>query len=545
MSLREAVIKELLNVMREDLKEICESKAYRNTTLVILNPSKVCDLTRIMKEKFDARLSHEFALEDELGFRVYYVYDLSFMERHLHLIAMTRISRGETIPSIAPVTEEALWAEREYAELLGISYVNHPDGEKLRHQFLPHEWPDVPEKGSWVTTPRPYGAYSILPFGPYHPALLEATYFRVLAEGEMVLDIDIKTGFNHRGIMKLAEKRDYHKALHLCTRVCGICNAAHAQTYVNAVENLLGIEVPERAKYIRVLADELNRIHSHLLYFGVESYLAGFETLFMLSFRYREEVMDAIELLSGNRVLMDIHDIGGVRRDVSDEALTKIRGRLRSLREAVEKFIGMLQEHRVLRARMEDIGVLRAVDAKRAGAVGPTARGSGWRIDVRHDSPCEVYDEVSWEVITDEGKDVLSRTMVRLREVLVSIGICEQCLEALQRVKGPVKLEDMPSPEAGAEGMGLYEAPRGELFYYVVSDGSPNPYAVRIRTPSYRNMYVLKYMVPGYELADVPVIIGSIDPCLACTDRIQVIDVKRGEIRYYSIRELKRHNRIT
>ena len=529
MGLKEEILDRLKSALGSDLGEVSESKAYENTVVVEVSPDRVVDVAEIMKREFDARIAHEFGVEDELGYKVYYVYDLSPREKYLHVIVTTRIPRDGSVESIAPVAEEVLWAEREYAELLGVRYSGHPDGETPRHQFLPHEWPEMPEKGTWVTTPRPIGAYSIMPIGPYHPVLLEAAYIRVMVEGEDVLDVDIKTGFNHRGIMKLAEKRDLFKGLHLCTRICGICNAAHSQAYVNAAEHLLGIEAPERAKYIRVLCDELNRIHSHLLYLGVAGYLAGFETLLMLAFRYREEVMDAMEMIAGNRVLMEMHTIGGVRRDVPDALIPKVEKKLEAVEEATKNLMDVVLGHRVLRARLEDVGILELADAKKSGAVGPTARGSAWNVDIRRDDPCEVYGDLSWEVIVEDGKDSLARTLVRLREALVSVDICKQCLDALKKVKGPIKLEKLPRPESGAEGMGLYEAPRGELLHHVIADGSDKPYRLKVKTPTFSNLLGIARCFPGHTIADVPAILVSMDPCFCCQDRLLFVDAKTGK----------------
>jgi len=478
---------------------------------------------------FDGRLIHVTASDMGLaGVKLIHIYAFDHIDKYSHLILYAMLPREYLkAPSLASKTYQVNWAERETSELLGIEFVGHPDP---RHIFLPFEWPN-PVESTEVGSEKVFvDKGNILPLGPYHPALIEGGYFKLSVDGEEIVDVDIKVGFNHRGIMKLVESRSYWRNVFLVSRICGICNICHALAYLNAVERLFNVDVPLRAKYIRTLLAELNRIHSHILWLGVAAELIGFRTIFMWSFKIREPIQDCIELITGNRVHMDAAIIGGSRVDLNNETINKVEYKIREFKDQFTKLMDIVYDHSMFRGRTEDIGVLKLSDAKNLGVVGPTARASGWKIDVRRDSPYEAYGEeyITWDVVTDEGGDVFSRALVRLKEVLVSIDICLQCLDALKKVDGKI-IVDEPINIVSGESIGKSEAPRGELLYYVNSDGNIIPHTVRIRTPSYRNIAALKYMLVGYTLSDAPIIIGSVDPCYSCTDRVILVDVNKGK----------------
>lgn len=379
----------------------------------------------------------------------------------------------------------------------------------------------------------------VVPIGPFHPALIEPVYFRLWLQGEKVVDAEIKVGFCHRGIMRLMEDRSYTRNIYLAERVCGICSHSHSTAYCETVEQLADIEVPDRARYIRTLLFELERIHSHLLWAGVGMDLIGFETLFMLLWRDREQVMDLIEAVSGNRVIKSMNTIGGVRRDISKDMLEKIEDKLRVLEKATLNAVEAVVNDPVVKARVKGIGILTNTDAKRMGVVGPTARASGVNIDVRRDDPYSAFDEVSFDVITRSEGDLFAKVEVRLLELLQSISICRQCVDKLKTVGGGIVAETIPEFPEGEEAFGKVEAPRGELMYYVVSNGTNIPERVRMRTPSYLNNPSLPLQLRGQTLADAPIIIAGIDPCYSCTDRlVHVFDEKSGKSQTHTIREL-------
>lgn len=379
----------------------------------------------------------------------------------------------------------------------------------------------------------------VVPIGPFHPALIEPVYFRLWVQGERIVNADIKVGFCHRGIMRLMEDRSFQRNIYLAERVCGICSHSHSTAYCETVEQLGDIEVPDRARYIRTLVFELERIHSHLLWAGVGMDLIGFETLFMLLWRDREQVMDLIEAATGNRVIKSINTIGGVRRDISKDMLGKIEDKLKVLEKATLNAVEAVVGDPIIKARVKGIGILTTADAKRMGAVGPTARASGVNIDVRRDDPYSAYNEVSFDVITRSEGDLYAKVEVRLLELLQSISICKQCVDKLKTLGGSIVAETIPEFAPGEEAFGKVEAPRGELMYYIVSNGTNIPERVRMRTPSYVNNPTLPLQLIDETIADAPIIIAGIDPCLSCTDRmVEVIDAKSGKSETNTLREI-------
>lgn len=377
----------------------------------------------------------------------------------------------------------------------------------------------------------------VLPIGPQHPALKEPEHFRVQVKGEEVVDVDVRLGYVHRGIERELARRPYAKGLFLSQRVCGICTTHHGLCFSQAVEQLAGIEVPERAKYARAIMAELERIQSHLLWAGVAAHEIGFDTLFMLMWRDRELVMDLRELISGNRVHPSMETLGGVRWDIKPEHELKLKRNLKKLEGEVKRYIDLFTSDRTILARCEGVGVLGKRDALELCAVGPTARGSGVDFDIRRDDAYAAYADLEFEVVTEAEGDVLARALVRLREVLESIKMIYAALDAMP--KGALRVRFPPELSAG-EAIARVEAPRGELLYYMMSRGGDKPERVRIRTPTYANFPTLKPMLVGATIADVPIVLASIDPCFSCTDRITIVDVETGASRVVTKQELRR-----
>ncbi len=368
---------------------------------------------------------------------------------------------------------------------------------------------------------------TVIPIGPFHPLQEEPEFFELVVEGEKVVDINVHLGYNHRGIEKIAESKTFDQMVFLVERICGICSTSHPIANCNAVEEIAGIEIPERAKYIRSIIGEMERLHSHLLWLGLAGHFIGYNTLWMWAWKYREPILELFEAVTGNRNHYAMMKPGGVRRDIKEEDIAPL---LKGLNEA-EKKIGMLTkaalDDPVLAARLKGVGVLSKEDAIAYCAVGPTARASGVDIDVRRDEPYAAYGLVDWQVITQEGGDVLAKTVVRLLECFESIKIIRQCLERLRKVKGEiaVKVKEIPP----GEGIGHHEAPRGETFHYVRSDGSNTPVRLKVRAPTYVNLPTCKVTVPGESVADATLILASIDPCYCCTERVITINNKTGQ----------------
>lgn len=365
----------------------------------------------------------------------------------------------------------------------------------------------------------------VIPIGPYHPLQDEPEFFRLYVEGERVVDIDIVIGYLHRGIEKLSESKHFDQVTFLVERICGICSTSHPFAYVNAVEDLAKIEVPERALYIRTIVAELERIHSHLLWLGLAGHFIGYNTVWMWAWKYREPILDCFEIISGNRNHYAMMKVGGVRRDIKDEDIPILNKTLNELIPALNMFKGAVMDDPVIQARLKGIGILTKKEAIEWAVVGPTARGSGVNIDVRKDDPYGAYDRVSWNVIIEKDGDVFAKTVVRILEMLESVNIIRQCLKKMPRGAIDADVKDIPP----GDGIGRVEAPRGECFHYVRSDGSNRPIRHKVRAPSFMNVASNKVGAVGGTISDAAITLAAVDPCYCCTERLAVINTHTDE----------------
>lgn len=356
-----------------------------------------------------------------------------------------------------------------------------------------------------------------IPIGPVHVALEEPIYFKLRAEGETILDVDINAGHVHRGIEFLAMQRNYFQVLTLVERVCSLCSNNHPFTYCMAVEKVAGIQIPERAEYLRVITDEIKRIASHMFNVGIIAHNIGFDSLFMHAMELREVMQDVKESIFGNRMNLSANCIGGVRYNIGPEQIKYILKQLDSLKKPLEEVVKIYTTNSSIRRRTVDVGVLPNDKAIQYGVIGPVARASGVEYDVRVDNPYAAYDKIKVNPSVEHGGDVFSRAVVRLREIVESIRIVEECLKNLP--DGPVEIDDIPASIPVGEAIAKSEAPRGELIYYVRSNGLETPEKLKWRVPTYQNWEALTVMMKNCKIADVPVIVGSIDPCISCTER--------------------------
>jgi len=377
-----------------------------------------------------------------------------------------------------------------------------------------------------------------IPFGPQHPALEEPINFIFEVEEEKVVNVTPRLGYIHRGIEKLAENRTYLQNVYLAERICGICSFAHAACYSQAVEGLLGTEVPEKARFIRTIIGEMERVQNHYLWLGLTAKEMGFETLFMYAWRDREKMLEILELISGKRVNYGVNTIGGVRCDISSEMLEEIKRKLHQLEERAEYYKSVCTKDQTVLKRTVDVGILAPRDALELCAVGPTLRASGVARDVRSDYPYAAYGEVPLRVVTYKGCDVFSRILVRIDEILVSTGIVEYALENLP--SGPIRVR-VPRAVPEGEAVSLVEAPRGEDLHYLKSDGSEKPVRLKVRAPTLANLLPLCKMLVDVNIADIPVVIAGIDPCIACAERVMMIDVESRKRKMWSGEELRRY----
>jgi NADH-quinone oxidoreductase subunit D len=356
-----------------------------------------------------------------------------------------------------------------------------------------------------------------IPIGPQHPALKEPTSFTVTLSGEKILQVGVRLGYNHRGIEKACENRSFIQSLYLIERVCGICSHSHSSCFVQAVEEIAGLQPPPRAVYIRTIVAELERIHSHLLWLGVAGHEVGFDTLLMYTWRDREIVMDLLAALTGNRVNYGMNTFGGVRRDISPEQKADILKAMDALEERTKYYISIATEETTLIKRLSGVGMLSHPDAIRLGAVGPTARASNVPRDIRKDDPYAAYDQVPFEVITNDHNDVYGRTLVRVGELMQSYKMIRHLLNNLP--DGPIAVKAPRKMPAG-EALSRYEAPRGENVHYVRANGSEKPERVKVRAPTLANVQAVAHMLKDRYLADLPIVVAAIDPCFSCTDRL-------------------------
>jgi NADH-quinone oxidoreductase subunit D len=354
----------------------------------------------------------------------------------------------------------------------------------------------------------------------------EPEFFKLIVEGEKVVDLEINIGYNHRGHEFIAQKMTWDQVPFLVERICGICSDSHPYAYVLAVEDAARAEAPPRAQYIRTIIGELERIHSHYLWVGLAGHFIGYNTVWMWVWRYREPLLDIFELIMGNRNHYAINKVGGARRDILPEHYGKIDKYLDLVEEKTTMFTKAVLDDPVIRARLENVGILSKEEAIAYGVLGPTARGSGYAIDVRKDDPYDAYDKVDWdEIVFDEG-DVLAKAKVRLLECFESIKIVRQCLRNMP--EGPIenRIDEIPP----GEGIGRHEAPRGEVFHYVRSNGSNMPVRHKIRAPSFMNIPSNVPAVKGYSIADAALVLAAVDPCYCCTERTVVFEDSKKKL---------------
>ena len=357
----------------------------------------------------------------------------------------------------------------------------------------------------------------IVPIGPYHPSLEEPVHAKLITEGELITDAEVFIGYNHRGIEKLAMQKNIIQTLVLVERVCGICSHSHALTFAMTCESCGGIKPPKRGQYIRVIIAELERLHSHMLWLGIALHIIGHDSLFMHTWDDREAVMDALEELTGNRVNYGMVTYGGSRRDISLDQRDMVLDILDKLEESTKTLADFLLHDKTVALRTQGVGVLTTEDAIRIGAIGPHARASNVPIDVRKDAPYSCYDEFDFEKVVYPSCDVFARCVVRVLENLESIKIIRQAFDSMPT--GPINLGTKIPTIKPNEYMHMHEAPRGQLSYKVVTNGTDKVARVSIHVPTFKNAPTIPTMLKNNSVADAGLIIASIDPCFSCMDR--------------------------
>ncbi len=360
---------------------------------------------------------------------------------------------------------------------------------------------------------------TILPFGPQHPVLPEPVHLDLVVEDEHVIEAIPQIGFVHRGLEKLVETRDYNQFVYIAERVCGICSFGHGYGYASATEKLLGLEIPRRAQYLRAILEELSRIHSHLLWLGLLADAFGFESLFNHCWRLRETILDIFQRTCGARIILSIVIVGGMAHDIDDSELKAICEKLDTLKRDYREIVDTMMNDSSVKSRLCGVGYISFEDAMELSMVGPFAKASGIEHDMRTTGFDAYGDLDHFEPIISNECDCYGRCKVRCAEVYQSIDIIKELVakiphDGIGKKPGPKVL-----PPDGGQSHVLIEQPRGEAFYYVRGNGTKNIERFRMRTPTSQNLAGMVRALQGVEVADVPMIILTIDPCISCTER--------------------------
>ncbi|MFT3915860.1 MAG: nickel-dependent hydrogenase large subunit [Anaeromyxobacteraceae bacterium] len=432
-----------------------------------------------------------------------------------------RVEHGARVPSLSALFGSAFLYENEIRELLR-------RGRDRAHRRLPRRaLPDLPEgpvlrQGHQGAARRPGQGVmkrTFIPFGPQHPVLPEPIVLDLVLEDERVVDAVPAIGYVHRGLEAMVEKVEFTDFGNVADRICGICSFMHGMGYAMGVERIMKVDVPARAQWLRLIWAELSRIHSHLLWLGLAADGFGFENLFMHCWRLRERVIDLFDQTTGGRIIFSVNRIGGVARDVAPDALQHIERTLDQLREDLREVRKVFFEDASIHHRLAGVGHLSREEAVRTGAVGPMARASGVALDVRMggDEDFPRYHELAFEPVLEQDGDCLARCKVRVRELDQAIDLVKQAIARIPPADGPLvaKVRGTPSGEAFVR----LEQPRGEVVYYLRGNGTKFLERFRARTPTFGNLPAMIQLLKDCDLADVPNIILTIDPCISCTER--------------------------
>jgi len=355
---------------------------------------------------------------------------------------------------------------------------------------------------------------SVIPFGPQHPVLPEPIHLDLVLEDEKVVEAIPTIGFIHRGFEKLVEKMDFNELVYVADRICGICAFIHSMAYCQGVEAVMRVEVPPRAVYLRTIWSELARLSSHLLWLGLMADAFGFESLFMQCFRLREGIVDMLEEMTGGRIILGVCRVGGVRRDVEDGALASIVTKVRAMEKDMRQVADVFLNDDSVKHRLVGVGILTKAQAHELGCVGPMLRASGVSRDTRT-LGYAAYGAVDFAPVVKTDGDSYARCAVRIAELFQSVDIIRQIVGKMPAGEVGVKVSGYPDGEYHSR----CEQPRGEVIHYVKGDGTRYLRRYRVRTPTFANIPALVKMLQGCDLADVPVLVLTIDPCISCTER--------------------------
>lgn len=456
--------------------------------------------------------------------------------------------------SITPDIPNAGWSERECMDLLGMKFAGHPKPKRL---VLADDWPEgiypLRKEVPWNLMPPPAEnvAYQLdeapegcttIPVGPFHPTLHEPAHFAVFVDGETIKGCDYRGFMVHRGLEKLCQTQvTYNEIPFIAERICGICGSVHAASFAQALEMAAGLAISRRAEYIRTVLLELERVHSHLLWLGVAGHLIGFDTVFMQAWRVRESIMWFGEKLTGNRKTYGMIVAGGVRRDITPELADELRTVLATVEKELMTIHKAVAGDSAIHRRTKGVGRITKQETELWSLVGPVARARGVDIDARRDHPYAAYDEMRFDVPVVDSCDVWGTVVVRILETFEAIKIIRQALDAMPA--GPIMTEFAEDIPPFRHAIASVEAPRGEVVHYLITGEDNRPERWRVRAPTYPNLQGVPLMLLNDQFADLPIIIGSIDPCFSCTDRVIKVDVRSGRATAVTGRDLEQVSR--
>lgn len=492
------------------------------------------------------------------AYALYYILSMEGEDRGFVTVRAEVDPATMEFPSVTPRVPACVWSEREVRDMFGLVPVGLPDKRRL---VLPDDWPDglyplrkdsmdyrhrpepVSDVENYSFLTETHGKETtVMPMGPLHITSDEPGHFRLFVEGENIIDADYRLFYVHRGMEKVAEARmNYDSVTFLADRVCGICGCAHSVAYAEAVEHAMNIEVPARARAIRAIMLEVERLHSHLLNLGLVCHYAGFDSGFYQFFRVRERSMDLAEKLVGHRKTYGLNLIGGVRRDILKEQRQQTIEICEGLRKDTLELVDMLLSTPNFIARTEGVGKLDRTIARDYSPVGPCVRGSGFARDVRFVQPFDGYkllDGERFKAATQDTCDVKGRTLVRVQEFIDAIDMVEYLLDCMP--EGPI-LNEHFTYTPHKFGIGATEAPRGEDVHWAMTGDNQKCYRWRAKAATYSNWPVLRFMLRGNTISDAALIIGSMDPCYSCTDRVTVVDVNKRTEKVITKDQLERY----
>ena len=526
---------------------VIDTETHVNAPGFVIRPDTVQETLRRLRD--EAGFDHlSCVTAEEREDRYESIYHLtSFDDRQREVSVIVPTTKDDPVSeSAAPVFRTADWHEREAYDLVGIDYDDHPD---LRRILLPETWqghplsqnydqdrPQIVTLDEWENPlaedhREDEGDTMYINIGPHHPATHGVLHVKTVLDGEQIADIDPDIGYLHRNEEQMCEQSTYrHQIMPYPDRwdytPGGIINE---WAYARAAESMADIEVPEYAQVLRTMSAELTRIAAHMLAlgtFGLDVY-GDFNAIFMYAVRDREAIQNLLEDLTGQRLMFNYLRLGGVAWDLPEpreEFLDDVREFLDGLPEYIEEYHNLITENEIFQLRCIDTGVLPPEVAKNYGATGPVARGSGIDYDLRRDDPYGYYDELDWDVVTEDGCDNYSRVLVRMREVEESAKIIRQCADLLEdwpeddreiQANVPRTLQ----PEAGKEVYEAVEGAKGELGIYMRSDGTDKPARFKIRSPCFSNLQTLPEASEGEYIPDMVASLGSLDIVLGEVDR--------------------------